>query len=367
MPTSLETIPNEIFDQIISYLVLPVDFIFQSLTMVLTLRLVCRELDHRLLDRYGQGCFSSITADFTPLGMEKMLQRARTPAAERFCSSIVIHMKTKETVLASPTAPRWERNDLGYIINPADIFEIRALEYLLNYVNWLPLHLRYDDIRDYMRRERHEASIVENVESILAVCAAARLPLAAVDLSDSRFMNEITMSGPEAPTLQWDMSIPLLDAACLFIYDLTIETKSETKDLEWIQSFLVKCSNLKELRVAFTSSLLHYSSLARSTLRYPFFDNIAASPESLPPVEMLTIETNVFTYMGLTSFVSRFKNTLRSLRLYEISVEEDGSWVMFFNWLRENAPELREFKFEVLREGSGDAAKAISSIHSSMC
>jgi hypothetical protein len=32
---------------------------------------------------------------------------------------------------------------------------------------------------------------------------------------------------------------------------------------------------------------------------------------------------------------------------------------MFFTWLRENAPELREFKFEVLRQGSGEAAKAI--------
>ena len=32
---------------------------------------------------------------------------------------------------------------------------------------------------------------------------------------------------------------------------------------------------------------------------------------------------------------------------------------MFFTWLRENAPKLREFKFEVLRQGSGEATKAI--------
>ena len=40
-------------------------------------------------------------------------------------------------------------------------------------------------------------------------------------------------------------------------------------------------------------------------------------------------------------------------------MEEDGGWLIFFTWLRENAPELREFKFEVLRQGSGEAAKAV--------
>lgn len=362
MLTPLETIPNEIFDTILSYLVPPTKFMFlPCLTTILPLRLVSKELDRRLLDRYGPECFSCISAEFNPVGMTKLLQRVHTPAARTFCSAIVIQMTTKETVLASPTAPHWERNHLGYVADPANIYEIRALGYILNYINWLPVRLRYNDIHEYMEKVgwEHEVSLAETIESILAICAAARLPLKAVDLCDSRFNNEIIVGGPEVPTLQWDMSIPLLEAACIFISNLTIELMSETKDLKWVQSFLVKCSNLKTLDVSFISRLFDDRGLPHPTLRHPFFDNIAASPESLPPVEWLRLEMNGFTNMGLMSFVGRFKNTLRSLELYEVSVKEDGGWVMFFTWLRENAPELREFKFEVLRQGSGEAAKAI--------
>lgn len=56
----------------------------------------------------------------------------------------MIQMTTKRTVLASPSSPCWERNDLGYVTNPANIYEIRALKYIFNYIKWLPLRLRYD-------------------------------------------------------------------------------------------------------------------------------------------------------------------------------------------------------------------------------
>lgn len=131
------------------------------------------------------------------------------------------------------------------------------------------------------------------------------------------------MRGPEVATPQWDLSRPLLEAACVFIDDLTIDLRSETKDLEWVQSFLVKCSNLKKLKVRFISSLLDHLGLPRSTLPHLFFDNIAASPKSLPPVELLRLEINGFTQTGLTRFVGRFKNTLCSLELWEVSVEGD--------------------------------------------
>jgi hypothetical protein len=139
-------------------------------------------------------------------------------------------------------------------------------------------------------------SLAETIELILAVCAAARLPLKAVDLCDSIFMNKITVGSPEVLTPQWDMSIPLLEATYVFICDLTIDLRSETKDLEWVQLFLVKCSNLKKLKVRFVSRLFDNLGLPlpHPTLPHLFFDNIATSLELLPLVELLRLEMNRF-------------------------------------------------------------------------
>lgn len=253
--------------------------------------------------------------------------------------------------MRSLTAPGWERDDLGYIAKPDKIYELCALSYLAR----LSLFLRYDIHENVESDGQHGLSLENNVESVLAIYAAARLPLKTVELSDKFILHGITTGGPGALGAQWDMAMPLLDAACALVHDLTIDMTPETKDLKWIESFLVKCSNLRKLSVKFVSLCQDHRDLP-----HLFYDNIAAKPALLIPVERLTLEENGFTQTVLSSFVGRFKNTLRSLELHEISVEEDEGWAKFFTWLRENAPQLREFQFEVLRQGSGEGAKAVS-------
>jgi hypothetical protein len=66
------------------------------------------------------------------------------------------------------------------------------------------------------------------------------------------------------------MAIPLLDPACALVHYLTIDMTPETKDLKWIESFLVKCSNLRKLFVRFVSMCRDHRDLP-----HLFYDNIA--------------------------------------------------------------------------------------------
>lgn len=366
MSSALITIPNEIFDQIISYLLpttqepLPLP----SYTTTFHLRLVCKELNHRILVRHGSWHFGSIGGEFTQVGMRKVVQRAQCPAARMFRPIIHIQMTTKGRVLGPRQTPGWERNELGYIANPDAIYEVRALKNL----NRIPLWLRYDIHQNVEEERQHEASLKETIESILAICAAARLSLSGVDLREGSLINNKIAASPtpRGPIPQWDMSKPLLDAACALIPALDIYMEPETKDLEWVESFLVKCSNLKQLYVRFLSR--KYKPPSRvpvdRSMPHRFFDDIAAWPALLPPVELLTLERNGFKPTELVKFVGRFKDTLRSIQLYEISLNDeedgDGGWAMFLSWLRENVPKLEQFGFEVLRQGPGETAKAVS-------
>jgi hypothetical protein len=170
---------------------------------------------------------------------------------------------TKERMLGLRTAPGWERDDLGYIANPDKMYELRALRRLSR----LSLFFRYDMYINMELEGQHEPSLEDTVESILAICAAARLPLKLVELSDKYVVRGIPTGGPGGSGAQWDMAMPLLDAACALVHDLTIDMTAETKDLKWIESFLVKCSNLKKLSVRFTGNIEETSRSAPSLLR----------------------------------------------------------------------------------------------------
>ncbi|KAL1983234.1 hypothetical protein VTN96DRAFT_332 [Rasamsonia emersonii] len=147
---------------------------------------------------------------------------------------------------------------------------------------------------------------------------------------------------------------PLLEAACALIPALEIELDPRMRELKWVESFLIKCSNLKQLCVRFATCGGYIPGL-----HHRFFNDIAATPRVVPPVETLMLVTNGFTQAQLTKFVGRFKDTIRSIELCDIHIDEDGSWASFLGWLQENIPNLERFEFQALQHGRWPNPKTV--------
>lgn len=181
-------------------------------------------------------------------------------------------MTKRGRIVGNARRPGWERDNLGYLANPDEIYEIRTLK---NIVSKLPncerLSLEYCIHENGKKKALHGVSLHGTVEPILAICAATGLPFRGIKLCDHHIGTYDIILGPRDPMPQkWDMSKPLLEAACTLIPALEIALEPQTRELEWVESFFVKCSNLKQLCARFESRIRHVSGSTPSLFQRHF-------------------------------------------------------------------------------------------------
>lgn len=346
VPTTLTTIPVEIFYQIISGF---------NKVEALKLRLVCREINQRTLDGFRPHSyyFRQIVGEFTHKGLHHILKIAHYPPAQRFVRDVRIPMTRKWRRLGSPRSPGWKRDSMGYIAHPDQVYEICTLKKIMKMLpDCKQFRLTYD-INENKKKGQWRGSLKFTIETILAICAAAEVNIKGIELSDHHDSLPTFTVNQGRPLRPWDKSKPLLDTACALIPALQLTMDPETKDLDWVEAFVAKCTNLEQLSVEFLGNVGY-----NQGQHHRFFNDIAVTPALLPPVKALMLETNGFTMSEIVGYVGRFKNSAREFNLCRVNLDGDG-WPAFLNWLRENMPSLEKFEFQVLHHGHGKERETV--------
>lgn len=349
MPTTLSTIPPEIFSLVMSNL--------EDKTL-LVLRLVCRELSQRNMERLHR-YFTSIHAVFSLQSLCQVLEHAHSHI-QRSAENLKINMTIDGRVLASPFEPGWEKDGFGYFINPENIPEIRTLKSISsNLPNLTSFEFQHNVGRDRTGDDWAKVSLRETLQSILAICPAMNAHVKGIKMGSGYNGEHIITIDPTRLTRQWDKSTPLLDATCdhLQALEITFEDNMSKSDLEWVEKFLLKCSTLEKLSIKNKSPQFTYrgytneeplgdapeDSLGGDAPEDLFFYDIAAMPETNLPVQALMLENIDFTNGSLEEFIGPFKDTIRSIDLCRDNLNCDRGWPPFLEWLRENVPNLEKF------------------------
>lgn len=368
MPTTLSTIPPEIFSLIMSNL--------KDRTL-LVLRLVCRELSQRNIERLHR-YFTSVHAVFSRQSLCQVLEHAPFHI-QRSAEILQINMTADGRVLASPFEPGWEKDGFGYFINPENIPEIRTLKSIAsNLPNLTSFEFQYNVGRDRTGDDWVKISLRETLQSILAIFPALNAYVKGLKMG-SGYNGEHTITiDPTRLARQWDKSTPLLDATCdhLQALEITFEDNMSKFDLEWVEKFLLKCSRLEKLSIKNKSSQFTYDGYApepsrdvpEDTLVGPpedtFFYDIDAMSETDLPVQALMLENIDFLLESLTEFIGRFKDTIRSIDFCRVNLSGDGGWPPFLEWLRENVPNLEKFGFQGITDDRPFVPKLVNCFNS---
>lgn len=340
MPATLSTIPLEIFRMVMFHL--------EDRTL-LVLRIVCKELNHRTMERVRR-CFGYIRAVFNRQSLCRILELADSPNFQRFAEVLNINMTIDGRVLASPFEPGWERDGFGYFIYPEMIYEIRTLKSISSKLrNCTSFELLYYIGRDKKGDDWAQISLRKTLKSVLAVCAAMGAHIKSIKMGTSSADGHIITIDPTHLVRQWDKSTLLLDTTCghLQALEITLERDMSLSDQKWIEMFLLKCCTLDTLSLKNKSSSFAYTSV-RDPPQHPFFEAIAASPRTVPPVQTLMLKRMDFSREDLMRFVGRFKDTIRSIDLCRVNMTGVDEWPPFLDWLRENIPNLEKFGFQGL-------------------
>ncbi|KFY38895.1 hypothetical protein V495_06327 [Pseudogymnoascus sp. VKM F-4514 (FW-929)] len=338
VPVTLSTVPLEIFRHITSYL--------EYDETMFSLRLVCRVLYYRMMDKM-ELWFSHVSTSFSRRELHHSLKGAEFPILRTSAKIGGMSMTFAGWELASPLRRGWERDELGYLVNPEKIYRICALKDIFTkLVNIKTFRLEYIVDYDYKGNEKEKASLQRTIGSILAICAAIQARVKGIRIpGDYTYFAYIDID-PAQGHEQWDKSIPLLDAMCGNLQALEINFENDMADLEWIEMLLTKCQTLEQLSLKFYDSM---------TSLHPFIRHISATSVNPPPVQSLFLEGGIFTQDELVGLVGRFKNTLRSIELVNITISEGterAGWTSFIDWLQKITPNLEKFTFQALQYSS---------------
>lgn len=347
VPATLTTIPIELLYQIITQLR---EYRYNE---ILPLRLVCRELNHRVTEYTSTGSyfFRQLRGEFMRADLHRMLAIAHFPVARRFVKDVLITM-TKgnkgRKLLANERSPGWGRNALGHLASPEKVYEIRTLKAIMGMLqNCDGVRLTYN-VESNLKKGQWKGSIQQTVEGILVVCAAAEVNIRGAELCDYHIALPTFTIDQSPPFKPWDKTLPLLNAACAVIPALQLTIDPANKETDWVKAFVLKCVNLEQLSVNYKARGSY-----NPDLHHRFYDDIAATTKPLPKVQALMIETNGFTLNQLTAYVGRFKESIRELNLSRVKLDGENGWPRFFEWTRENLPLLDKFKFKALYHGEG--------------
>ncbi|KFX90380.1 hypothetical protein O988_08236 [Pseudogymnoascus sp. VKM F-3808] len=339
VPVTLSTVPLEIFRHIISYL--------ECDDTMLNLRLVCRELCHRMMEKMYVW-FSHVDTSFSRRELRRTLRGAEFPILRSLAKIGGMSMTFAGWELASPLRRGWERDELGYLVNPEKIYRICALKDIFTkLVHIKTFRLQYIVDHDHKGNQREKASLQRTIGSILAICAAIQARVKGIWIPGSYAHFAYIDIDPAQEHEQWDKSIPILDAMCGHLQGLEINFKDDMADLEWIEMLLTKCQTLEQLSLKLDHSM---------TSLHPFIRHISATSVNLPPVQSLFLEDGIFTQDELVRLVGRFKNTLREIELVKITINEGkerAGWTSFIDWLQKNIPNLEKFTFQALQYSCG--------------
>ncbi|KFY17411.1 hypothetical protein V492_00660 [Pseudogymnoascus sp. VKM F-4246] len=333
MSANLATIPQEIFDLI----VLEVDY-----SSLLALRLLCRELHEKSMEAMREK-FEHVTAPFERRCLDQLLKLAPYSGFQRFTGLLDIDLTNNKTVLESSSGPGWERDELGYFVNPEKIYEVQTLQSIASKLPSLRhIYLQfYTSQFDQMGGLNH-LPVADKLSPALAVCAAMDANIKVVKLGTTHLDSHVATLSRLPFFWKWDVSRPLLDTACGYLQTLEVTLARDMKDLDWIEMFFLKCSALENLRVRGRFGLLSVR------LPHRFVSDIAAAPGIVPPVQALVVTGMGVEQESLKNFIGRFKGTLRRIDLYSIHMHGEEGWPPFLQWLQENIPNLESFVFQDL-------------------
>ena len=325
MSSRVLTLPTEIIELIAT---------FVELADLRSLRLVCREINRKTLNSFGLANFATIQTDLS----YKSLERIRSISN---CEHFAIHVQRLH-VKDSPDGiigqgfdwPRQLSGCLAGNLNGTDLLRDLLSRRLLNCRSFLIYS--YDEYEPRHDTDRLVPS--DAVGLILSIVAEADLALRSFTVQSSHHGN----GRLDTPRLQMPLSqTPKFIKAWSQIEELVLDYAITSDQWDWVLHLISSVLKLRKLSLGFyegdTSFMQRLSSL-----------------HELNRLEELRLGSASVTVDAITSLLLKNRDTLHSLSLQYIALDDEGKWSTVLENMKSQFPQLQNLVLFWLRQGTNN-------------
>lgn len=328
MSSGFSTLATEIIELIATFIE-PAD--------LLSLRLVCRELNRKTLNSFGRVNFATIHTDLSHKNLERIRSISESEHFARHVKCLQIRASPDGTIGQGFGWPRDSSGCLAGNLNGADLLRYLLSQRLHNCRSFVIYHAdEYEPRHDTDRLVPSDA-----VGLILSIVAEADLALQSFIVQCSHYGNRRL----DTPRLQMPLSqTPTFVKAWSQIEELALDYAITSDQWNWVRHLISSALKLRKLSLGYNeadASFMHQLS----------------SLHELNRLEELSLRPARVTLDAITSLLHKNRDTLHSLSLQDTALDGEGTWTMVFENMKGQFPRLQNLVLFLLKEGTNSSRR----------
>ena len=329
MACTLPNLPVEVIEAIIDQL---------NPTNLFSLRLSCKEINHKILHRFGQAYFTTLETDLTRYNLQRLQSISKNEQFRHFVQNLVIKAGNK----GLGGGFYWHRMKGGGRFDCVDTRLSSGVQMLQDILKGMTkcqsFHIHsVGGWEEYCDTEYLQPS--DAIGIILSVIPETGLPIKSFFVD---FRNQ-GLSSVHAKRL--DMSLcqqPTFRNAWKTIEELRLEHSLTPETFDWAKDLVLHTTSLKKLSLHFHFD--HSSS---------FISNLVAFPHVFHGLQEFKLGCAHVTVNMLSSILVDSHSKLRVLSFWHVYLQQ-GTWVAVLQQLRESLPLLESISVDWPKEYSNE-------------
>jgi len=294
-----------------------------------SLRLVCKELNEKTFQYFSHTCLTTIRTDLSRKSLQELEELSEHEQLRH-------HVRTLLTKGPNDMGRgfSWDRHPSGHLLASQPGVQMLQDILLNNLVNCRSFHI----YRDHEDEDSYKSDCLrpsDAVAIILTIIAETSLPVKSFYVVFRR-RGTGKVDAKRLHILQYRK--PEFRTAWAHLQELSLEQTMTSDTFDWAMELVLCAINLQKLTLDFEFD--HSTS---------FIDRLS-SADTLPGLQELKLSCVNVTEEIILRFLLHFRDSLRALSFWLVSIESGGTWVSVFRKLRSDFPLLESICVNHLKE-----------------